>query len=383
MLEKASGLNLSVNAKSSLLMLARRVGLFQASRYLRRNSKSLLILCYHGISKSDEHLWKPSLYMAPTKFRQRLKTIRASGLDVLPLSEALEKVERGTLTRPAVAITFDDGWHDFYTAAWPLLREFDFPATVYQTTYYSFFNRPVFDTTCSYLLWQGIGKSLRDPGRAGFVSEVRINSIAEVDETTKLIRTLAAEQGFTARQKDRFLAVLADQLGLSFDAILSSRTLHLMNPDELAEVSRGKIDIQLHTHRHRLPLDRGLFLNEIARNQELIEEATGRKPEHFCYPNGAYRHEISPWLREAGVRSATTTDPGMVSKTSDSMFLPRFTDSNAVSQVRFESWLAGIGVFGQSVQQSAAPAPVGGSSRIGEVASCEAPSENADVSSVL
>src|SRR5437763_10641733 len=122
MLETASSRSLYNGAKRSLFSAARRLGLFQISRYLRRNSKSLLILCYHGISKSDEDLWKPSLYMDTATFRRRLATIRAFGLDVLPLGEALRQLEAGTLKRPAVAITFDDGWHDFYTSAWPILQ---------------------------------------------------------------------------------------------------------------------------------------------------------------------------------------------------------------------------------------------------------------------
>lgn len=381
MLERASSRSLFVGAKTSIFSAARRLGLFQISRYLRRNSKSLLILCYHGISKSDEDLWKPSLYMAPAKFRQRLQTIKSFGLDVLPLSEALVKIDEGTLTRPAVAITFDDGWHDFYTSAWSLLREFGYPATVYQTTYYSYYNRPVFDTTCSYLLWRGMGKTVFDPGRIGLPIRVTLDSMDAVDATAKRLRFHAAESLLSGKEKDQALAIMAEQLGLNFDEILHARTLHLMNPEELAEVSRAGINIELHTHRHKLPTDRVLFLREIARNRELIREATGRKAEHFCYPNGAHRPEIGDWLREAGVQSATTCDPGLVSKGVDAMLLPRVTDSNAVSQARFESWLAGVGVFGQGSPRIFQPGDCGpaGSS----TPECEVPAERADVSSVL
>jgi peptidoglycan/xylan/chitin deacetylase (PgdA/CDA1 family) len=380
MLETASSRSFYKGAKSSFFRAAQRLGLFHISRYLRRNSKSLLILCYHGVSKSDEHLWKPSLYMDTATFRRRLATIRSFGLDVLPLGEALRQIEAGTLKRPAVAITFDDGWHDFYTSAWPVLREFDFPATVYQTTYYTYYNRPVFDTTCSYLLWKGMGKTVTDPGGIGLPITVTLDSMTTVDETAKRLRFFATENLLSGEEKDHALAVLARQLGLDIRQILQSRTLHLMNPAELAEVSRDKIDIELHTHRHKLPAHRESFLEEIARNRELIRAATGIAPEHFCYPNGGHRPELPTWLREAGVKSATTCDPGLVSKGTDPMLLPRVTDSNNLSQARFESWLAGVGVFSPTTQrmyQASIPAEVKPTSP-----SRDLPHEAVDVSSV-
>lgn len=355
MVETASSRSLYKGAKSSIFSAARRLGLFQVSRYLRRNSRSLLILCYHGVSKSDEDLWKPSLYMDQATFRRRLATIQSFGLDVLPLGDALRAIEAGTLKRPAVAITFDDGWHDFYTSAWPILREFDFPATVYQTTYYTYYNRPVFDTTCSYLLWKGMGQTITDPGHIGLTITVKLDSMEAVDDACKRLRFFAAENLLSGKEKDHALSILAGQLGLSFGDILRSRTLHLMNPEELAEVSRHNIDIELHTHRHKLPTDRQLFLEEIARNGELIRAATGIRPQHFCYPNGRYRPETTGWLREAGVKSATTCDPGLVLKGADPMLLPRVTDSNNVSQARFESWLAGFAVFGSVVPATYEP----------------------------
>jgi len=377
MLETGSSRSLYKGAKSSLFSAARRLGLFQISRFLRRNSKSLLILCYHGVSKSDEDLWKPSLYMDPVTFRRRLATIRSFGLDVLPLGIALREIEAGTLRRPAVAITFDDGWHDFYTSAWPLLREFKFPATVYQTTYYTYYNRPVFDTTCSYLLWKGMGQTVTDPGHIGLPMTVKIDSMAAVDEAAKRLRFFATENLLSAEEKDRALAVLANQLGFNFGEILRSRTLHLMNPRELAEVSRHNIAIELHTHRHKLPSERALFLEEIARNRELIRAATGINPQHFCYPNGGYRPEITGWLRESGVKSATTCDPGLVSKGADPMLLPRVTDSNNVSQARFESWLAGVGVFGPNAHRPYGPSIRSDSNAVSD---CSLPAGRADVS---
>ena len=65
----------------------------------------------------------------------------------------------------------------------------------------------------------------------------------------------------------------------------------------------------------------------------------------FLLPNGIYRPEFQPWLQEAGVRSATTCEPGHVAPDSEPLRLPRLTDSSHVSDARFEAWLSGIGLI--------------------------------------
>ena len=42
----------------------------------------------------------------------------------------------------------------------PLLKKYDFPVTVYQTTYYTDHETPIFNLTCSYMLWKRRGEQL-------------------------------------------------------------------------------------------------------------------------------------------------------------------------------------------------------------------------------
>ena len=50
-------------------------------------------------------------------------------------------------------MTFDDGFCDFHRFATPILTEFDFPATIYLTTYYVDYLRPIFNLIVPYMLW--------------------------------------------------------------------------------------------------------------------------------------------------------------------------------------------------------------------------------------
>src|SRR3954451_24485649 len=130
--------------KQRLLGSAQTCGLFSLVRNSKWRQDRLLILAYHGISIDDEHLWDPTLFMHPEFFRSRLRSIANAGCTVLPLGEAVRLLYAGQLPERSVALTFDDGTYDFYQRAWPILQEFNFPVTLYLTTFYSQFNRPVF-----------------------------------------------------------------------------------------------------------------------------------------------------------------------------------------------------------------------------------------------
>jgi peptidoglycan/xylan/chitin deacetylase (PgdA/CDA1 family) len=148
--------------------------------------------------------------------------------------------------------------------------------------------------------------------------------------------------GLGAAEKHALAERLAVRLGVDFDAILRRRILHLMSEAETAEVSGHLTRVELHTHRHRTPRHRELFLDEIKRNTAAIQAATGRRPVHFCYPSGDYSTAFVPWLAAAGVVSATTGQPGLASRRSSPFVLPRVVDTAHLSSLEFEAWLTGF-----------------------------------------
>jgi peptidoglycan/xylan/chitin deacetylase (PgdA/CDA1 family) len=65
---------------------------------------------------------------------QRLGILRAGDYNVL-LGEALQRLFAKELPPRSVSITFDNGTYDFYKQAYPILKRYGFPVTVYQTTF--------------------------------------------------------------------------------------------------------------------------------------------------------------------------------------------------------------------------------------------------------
>ncbi|HYF37433.1 MAG TPA: polysaccharide deacetylase family protein, partial [Prosthecobacter sp.] len=100
----------------------------KAEPFTLNKSAVVAILGYHDFR---ERGGSPMIISAP-KFREQMQAIKDSGIPVIPLSDVLawRKGEKN-IPEEAIVITMDDGYNGVYTYAYPVLKEFGFPFTVY------------------------------------------------------------------------------------------------------------------------------------------------------------------------------------------------------------------------------------------------------------
>jgi polysaccharide deacetylase len=341
---EVSGIAVRTRLRDSALHAIRFAGGLAAASRSRWRSRRLLILCYHGFAQSDEHLWDSSLYVTRGHLESRLEFLAAGGYVILPLSEGLARLATGTLPARAVSITVDDGTYDFYSVAYPVLKRRGVPVTVFVSTYYVVDRRPVFDGACQYLLWKACAsgiEGLKDPLDDG---APLLRTAADCASASARVRERAGQERWSVEQKHEWLGRLARRFGLDWEDFLERRLISLMHPEEIGALDPAIADVQLHTHRHRVPEQKDLFLREVADNRRALSEC-GLDPQRltqFCYPNGIHRAAFLPWLAEAGVTSAVTTVPGLASCRHDPLLLPRFIDTGTTSEVEFEGWASGL-----------------------------------------
>ena len=102
-----------------------------------RSTGKLPVLMYHSISDAGS-LDFPGYYSvttAPGVFERQMKLLHEEGYSVVGLNEGLNLLQqRGVKTNKLVALTFDDGFRDFFTSALPVLQKYGFSATIYLPT---------------------------------------------------------------------------------------------------------------------------------------------------------------------------------------------------------------------------------------------------------
>ena len=95
------------------------------------NENSAIVLMYHRFDQ-DQH---PSTSISSELFRKHLEIIQSKGFKVVSLDYLVELLkEEKVIPDKTVAITVDDAFKSFFERAYPILKEFDYPFSVFVST---------------------------------------------------------------------------------------------------------------------------------------------------------------------------------------------------------------------------------------------------------
>ncbi len=90
------------------------------------------ILMYHSIAEEPDN----DLMVSPSTFAAQMKHLSDAGYQTITFQD-LEEWERGEpIPKKPILLTFDDGYLDNYTAAYPVLKKHDLKATFFISTNY-------------------------------------------------------------------------------------------------------------------------------------------------------------------------------------------------------------------------------------------------------
>jgi peptidoglycan/xylan/chitin deacetylase (PgdA/CDA1 family) len=92
----------------------------------------VLIFCYHRLVDKVRY---PGTEITPAAFEAQMKELKDKGITVIPMQDLLawKRGEKNIPPRCAV-ITFDDGWKSQYEVAWPILKKYGYPVTLFLYT---------------------------------------------------------------------------------------------------------------------------------------------------------------------------------------------------------------------------------------------------------
>jgi len=95
-------------------------------------SETIPILMYHYVEVPRATTTMKGLYLDPLIFDNQLQELKKNNYQTLFVSEAATSLRTETkLATKNIVLTFDDGYEDFYSVVWPLLKKYNYKATLY------------------------------------------------------------------------------------------------------------------------------------------------------------------------------------------------------------------------------------------------------------
>ena len=112
--------------------------LFNPLRRLQTEGTRIPILMYHSVSDSDDGSRHPyyRTVTTPKVFEKQIRFLHENGYRTVSVREVSTRLQTPANAEKLVGITFDDGYEDFYTNAYPILNRYGFSATVFLPTAY-------------------------------------------------------------------------------------------------------------------------------------------------------------------------------------------------------------------------------------------------------
>lgn len=285
------------------------------------------ILSFHRVlPHSSQTFASQAVPVTPETFRSIVQTLADRGYRFLSMSGLADWLEDPDQPGKFVCLTFDDGFSDTYSQAFPICREFGVPMTVYLVPGFVRREFPVWVLGLEAVLagnhetlrfaWEG--QELQFPIRTERQKRFAYAAIAPL---------LSAAKPGRVRQA---CSELEQRYGIDF-AALGDR--NLLTPAMIADMqASGLVEFGAHGVRHLClgRLDETEAYREIAQSKQECETLLGVPVEHFAYPYGdsqAAGWREAEMCRSLGFRTAVTTECNTIFPTDRErpFLLPRLT----------------------------------------------------------
>ncbi len=246
---------------------------------------------------------------------------------VLSLDELIEaKAKNERLPKNPTVITIDDGYADSYDIAFPLLKKYKMPATLYVIT--DFLDGKIW-------LWTDLLRYLLLTSDAGYFSYEHPNGQkveAELEDDRQKLEVAGQVNAILKKlpENEKFFRIR--EIAESLEVAIPKRPTREFAPvtwEQAREMDKSVMSIESHTVTHPiLPnVDEIQLVYELTQARARLEKILERRVEHFCYPNGSLDENVQKAVMNAGYKTAVTTEYGFNNGRSNPFLLKR-VDAN-------------------------------------------------------
>ncbi len=307
---------------------------------LRLTRSKLLIVMYHGVI--NEPLPLPCWWqLSYDQFFWQIKYLNKN-YAVLPLQEVVHKLRTGEkLPDNTAVITFDDGFENNYTLAYPLLKAMNIPAVVYVVTDFIGTKKLLWLDELFMLFLETTQNSidLKDFG-------LRLFNIASIkNKQHSLYRICEHLKKIPPDQKDTLLQHIRLHLNKKKETSDYAKHFKLLSWEQIGEMKRNSmIDFGAHSCTHEIlsQLNEDQLIHEIKDSCHKINPGA---PALFAYPNGRrqdFNTRAKIILKNSNVVCAVSTISGLNSANDDLLELKRISIGNDTTRARFKLLCSGF-----------------------------------------
>lgn len=276
-----------------------------------------LILVYHGVVEAPNHAVSVGP-IATKQFEQHLKYYKQN-FDVVSQDEIFKMyLDDYKPKKKTIAITFDDGYENNYTNAFPLLKKYNFPATMY------IISQCLEDD--NLITWYDYLDFVKHDINFNQLQNGKFKGIAELK---RQIQTINIEQRKTV------FAEIAKQIDIK-NYITKHPREHwkLMNAQQLRELSgSGLVEIAAHSHNHpnlgEIKIEDAK--EEVTKCKQLLEGVIQKEVRSIAFPDGSYTDEVKKICVDAGYKNLLAVDYRCASDANDKTILPRYCLSSTTT----------------------------------------------------
>lgn len=221
---------------------------------------------------------------------------------VASMAELLDAQARGDQLPPrSVMVTFDDAYEDFARVAWPILKRYKLPVTVFVATAYP-------DQPQRLFWWDRLeAATKKTPRQTPLVTAVGVLPLSTHRERRHAYTLL---RDHVKRLPHEVAMAFVDQVCCDLDAPPLSGDV--LGWDALRQLAREGVTLGAHTQTHPLMnrISPGEAVAEAEASQRDLEREIGSTLPIFAYPNGSFNEDVVAGLHGAGFKVAFTTGAG-------------------------------------------------------------------------
>jgi len=292
-----------------------RLGLLRPLKLLHdRGRSALTVLAYHRVVPLDAGCPYPLdvelISATPEGFAWQMDYIRHN-MTPVSLGRVLEHLSGGEPLPPdAVAVTFDDGFSDTYSRAFPILRRHRIPASVFVTTGYVDSREPFWFELIAQIVMRVAPRSISLPEspRALPRGSSQMHRRRCLQELLSILKSLPNERRMQ----------LISQWSERFAPFIDPSVTNMARPLtwlEIEEMSDCGIDFGSHTvtHPNLTRVRDEELMWELSESKRVLEQRVGRDVRTLAYPIGtrsAYDVRVMEAARRCGFGLAVSYVPG-------------------------------------------------------------------------